>query len=304
MGAELPLPFEQLLEPLSESDPVDEDTLEVIGKAWDLYRSACRNLLHDYVEGQDLSERTERALFTVSHLLAGYRETASFPDFCRLAMNPDRLYSVLPEDLVFVSYPRMLVSTYDGDPSPLFALVEHPDAERSARCDALLVLAYLTRTGAVPEPVAYGYLAQLPARLEAAEASSHWTGYALAVAVLGFAGLAGIVEAAFQKRFVDQGVLTQGEFWDTLRGAQQNPNDLTTPIWDGIEPLGDPIDYLLSLGDVSIGPEDDDSDPAATSRYWAAAEPIRNPLRDVGRNDPCPCGSGKKFKKCCLHSAA
>jgi len=22
--------------------------------------------------------------------------------------------------------------------------------------------------------------------------------------------------------------------------------------------------------------------------------------RDVGRNDPCPCGSGRKFKKCCL----
>ncbi|MCK5335392.1 MAG: SEC-C domain-containing protein, partial [Gammaproteobacteria bacterium] len=19
------------------------------------------------------------------------------------------------------------------------------------------------------------------------------------------------------------------------------------------------------------------------------------------RNDPCPCGSGKKYKKCCLH---
>ena len=22
--------------------------------------------------------------------------------------------------------------------------------------------------------------------------------------------------------------------------------------------------------------------------------------RKVGRNDPCPCGSGKKYKKCCL----
>ena len=21
----------------------------------------------------------------------------------------------------------------------------------------------------------------------------------------------------------------------------------------------------------------------------------------VGRNDPCPCGSGKKFKRCCYH---
>ncbi|MBB4364044.1 hypothetical protein GGD65_005098 [Bradyrhizobium sp. CIR18] len=24
--------------------------------------------------------------------------------------------------------------------------------------------------------------------------------------------------------------------------------------------------------------------------------------RKIGRNDPCPCGSGKKFKKCCLDS--
>lgn len=30
-----------------------------------------------------------------------------------------------------------------------------------------------------------------------------------------------------------------------------------------------------------------------------AAEPIRSEPK-VGRNDPCPCGSGRKFKKCCL----
>ncbi|MGH7271990.1 MAG: SEC-C metal-binding domain-containing protein [Polyangiaceae bacterium] len=23
----------------------------------------------------------------------------------------------------------------------------------------------------------------------------------------------------------------------------------------------------------------------------------------IGRNDPCPCGSGKKFKKCCVDQA-
>ena len=27
---------------------------------------------------------------------------------------------------------------------------------------------------------------------------------------------------------------------------------------------------------------------------------IRNIGPKVGRNDPCPCGSGKKYKKCCL----
>lgn len=26
--------------------------------------------------------------------------------------------------------------------------------------------------------------------------------------------------------------------------------------------------------------------------------------KKVGRNDPCPCGSGKKFKNCCLGKAS
>ncbi len=28
--------------------------------------------------------------------------------------------------------------------------------------------------------------------------------------------------------------------------------------------------------------------------------PFRRESPKVGRNDPCPCGSGKKHKKCCL----
>ncbi len=33
-------------------------------------------------------------------------------------------------------------------------------------------------------------------------------------------------------------------------------------------------------------------------------EPIRNRGKKVGRNDPCPCGSGKKYKACCLRLGA
>jgi preprotein translocase subunit SecA len=31
------------------------------------------------------------------------------------------------------------------------------------------------------------------------------------------------------------------------------------------------------------------------------AGPVQQVVRGdkVGRNDPCPCGSGKKYKKCC-----
>jgi uncharacterized protein len=45
-------------------------------------------------------------------------------------------------------------------------------------------------------------------------------------------------------------------------------------------------------------------------RYFEAQRLVEKHLRDnastfrrsmpkVGRNDPCPCGSGKKFKQCC-----
>jgi preprotein translocase subunit SecA len=33
------------------------------------------------------------------------------------------------------------------------------------------------------------------------------------------------------------------------------------------------------------------------------AEPIRNRGAKVGRNEPCPCGSGKKYKNCCMRQA-
>ncbi|MBP7893336.1 MAG: SEC-C domain-containing protein [Firmicutes bacterium] len=31
----------------------------------------------------------------------------------------------------------------------------------------------------------------------------------------------------------------------------------------------------------------------------SARQPLRRSDKKVGRNDPCPCGSGKKYKKCC-----
>jgi preprotein translocase subunit SecA len=30
------------------------------------------------------------------------------------------------------------------------------------------------------------------------------------------------------------------------------------------------------------------------------ATPLERSAPKIGRNDPCPCGSGKKYKKCCL----
>ncbi len=38
----------------------------------------------------------------------------------------------------------------------------------------------------------------------------------------------------------------------------------------------------------------------ASGQSVSKPQPIRNKDKKVGPNDPCPCGSGKKYKKCCM----
>ncbi|MEK7948629.1 preprotein translocase subunit SecA [Pigmentiphaga sp. YJ18] len=42
----------------------------------------------------------------------------------------------------------------------------------------------------------------------------------------------------------------------------------------------------------------DEALAAANAAAGSGQEPMRNVLPKVGRNDPCPCGSGKKYKQC------
>jgi hypothetical protein len=69
----------------------------------------------------------------------------------------------------------------------------------------------------------------------------------------------------------------------------------------GFDDLGDDLADMSNTrdlldqyaGDLPAPPPDlDDYAPPVTA-------PIRNDQPKVGRNDPCPCGSGKKYKKCC-----
>ena len=39
---------------------------------------------------------------------------------------------------------------------------------------------------------------------------------------------------------------------------------------------------------------------AAAGETQVKKVPVRNAAKKVGPNDPCPCGSGKKYKKCCM----
>ena len=104
-----------------------------------------------------------------------------------------------------------------------------------------------------------------------------------------------------------------------LELAEDDPNcqyvdDYQYWLWDA-QPLADEEEEYFS---------DDDNDDEEEDASWGDSEeegdqenfgprlfgdfdnqasgpqPFRREQPPVGRNDPCPCGSGKKFKKCCL----
>jgi preprotein translocase subunit SecA len=54
----------------------------------------------------------------------------------------------------------------------------------------------------------------------------------------------------------------------------------------------------------SAMPADQEQAIANSGQGDKKVEPIRNRGQKVGRNDPCPCGSGKKYKNCHMRSAA
>ena len=278
--------MDEAIDAFAQFDLFPATAMQWVLDEWDTAGPLCRALLRDYVAGVDLSERTERALTIIVHLFGETADTASFPALCRLAMDSERCESVFGLDGLADSLPPILVSTFNGDQTALRRLVEAPAVDDLIRGDALLVLAYLARSRRFPQAEMYGYLAALPDRLQPVEQAYVWFGWVRAVAALGFSGLSSRVEQVFQRGLVDPMVMGPADFWQDLREAQEDPHGASARVWDGIGPYGRAIDWLE--------PETAETEELQPSR------PVRNLLRDVGRNDPCPCGSGKKYKKCCL----
>ena len=67
----------------------------------------------------------------------------------------------------------------------------------------------------------------------------------------------------------------------------------------------DLIAYCQDVGiQCIVGVEPDQpEDISDIERALSASRPVLAAPK-IGRNEPCPCGSGKKFKKCCDANAA
>ena len=81
----------------------------------------------------------------------------------------------------------------------------------------------------------------------------------------------------------------------------EDENDIDSPIDEAdvfiTKQMLDVLSKSYRFGDEDE--EEDDDDKGYFLPPVRSQEPIKYVLPKAGRNDPCPCGSGKKYKKCC-----
>ena len=248
-------------------------------------------LLEDYASGADRSETTRSALFFVAHLLAEKQETRAFPSLCLLAGDQAFCEDVLG-DAITETLKAVLISTWNGDAAPLKNLIESDSADEFARAAALDALAYLTRKGAFSDGEVRAYLAYLAETMQPRAESFVWTAWAGVAANLGYADLRGKVAEMVESGFIEPMAMNLNHFDVQLKRTLDDPTGWAGIEYDRIRPFTDTIGTLAPWASFT-------EKSSRGSSGWGPI-PHVDPLRKVGRNDPCPCGSGKKYKKCCL----
>jgi len=126
-------------------------------------------------------------------------------------------------------------------------------------------------------------------------AVSHLQQSQLAEVARGFFSVWPVVEQQYQSVTLNDGSLRMLQALLTtfmlLIDEQQTLSEMEQA---GITPLPE-LSQLLSQIDLMIS---EVAQSADENMLGGKAQSV-NPFKQVGRNDPCPCGSGKKFKRCC-----
>ena len=282
-----------LVEALSVARDLPAEALDAAAAAPGRIAAAVLAALERAGTGAELSDRDGNLLFWGIHALAESRDTRLFRPLLRALAQPADAVELLFGDALVGTLPQMAVSTFDGDEPGFRAALLDPALDGMARDGLFLAYAYLAATGRIPPADAQSCLLAFDAERPVGASEGGWYGWEGAVALLGRHELEARVDAARADGRLLEDLSSPEHFAATLAAAEAHPGDLARFEDWGIGPFGSAVDelnVLLGHADDDVGGEPD--------------EPARNPLRSVGRNDPCPCGSGRKFKKCCLPAAS
>lgn len=231
-------------------------------------------------------------------ILARWREESAWPVFRKLFSLPGDIGYSLLGDFITEDGSIALAMLVGKHREELRAMVEDEGLDDYCRNACLDALTCLVAWGELPREEHVAYLRELlTARLRGVPENEHtFGGVVSATCDMEAWELSPEVEAAYERGVVDEGFVSLRFFLECKAGKHRSQwqafCDSHKPITD-VAAATSWLDVPLSESEPPSPSEDEDYNVIADSDQPYIAPP------KVGRNDPCTCGSGKKFKKCC-----
>ncbi|EGV27664.1 protein of unknown function DUF1186 [Thiorhodococcus drewsii AZ1] len=223
------------------------------------------------------------------YLLAQFRERAAYPLVVKLFSAPGDLCLDLAEDFVTEDLYRVLASVCGGDLDPIKGMIEDREVNEYVRSACMRTLVALVEWGELErEPVIEYFRSLFNGKLER-DSDFLWGALVSACCDLYPEELLPEIERAFADGLVDTFFIQM----DSVERAMAEDKDQATRSAKEKGPIEDTVSEMNWWAYIRDTPKV--AKPAPT---FVPHTPIQSVK--VGRNDPCPCGSGKKYKKCCL----
>src|SRR5690625_3890692 len=233
--------------------------------------------------------------FTV-YLLAQFREKEACQRILNLVSLPPEQVDFMFGDLITEDLNSIIYSTFDGHLEQLETVIENPEIDLYVRGAVLDVYGKLSKDGLVSREEFIEYLRKL------LKHQKNGTESDLASIIQGVI----IDNKLFEMMDDVQMLYDNGRIDESIVGKYDSFVDFMydySYIRDSVSYIDDAIEELYRWPMFEKTKEDKLEEEKRLKELEAEFNKItQNDRTDekIGRNDPCPCGSGKKYKKCCL----
>jgi hypothetical protein len=243
-----------------------------------------------------LDEEKYMAHIYAMYLLAQFREKRAYPLLIEFFSVSGEDILNFTGDVVTGDLGRILASVYDGDSGPLFFIIENQKINEYVRTAALECLVVLFVAGMKTREEIVDYFRDLFRGKLEREFSHVWNALVARSTRIYPEELYEDIKKAYEDDLVEGFFVDIGSVERVLKdGKEKALEDLMTD--DRYSLINDTVEEMQNW---------------ACFRKSAPSRKVATPLPEgtkgttgkkkqkVGRNAPCPCGSGKKYKKCCI----
>jgi tetratricopeptide (TPR) repeat protein len=292
-------PRELLLEAVEKRELITDELLKVLSFTIENFKTLFYK--------EENKDKSYMAYVYAMFLLAQFREKRAYKLLIDFFSIPDEKVMYFNGDIVTEDLPRLLASVYDGEISLLKKLIENRDIDEYIRSSGIRTFCVLVNAGKIEREEAIEYFRELfNGKLET-ESPFLWNCLVTECDYLYPEELYSEIKHAYEEDLPDNYIISLEDIEYSLeQGKEKVLNILKNNrhhmlIDDVVSEMGHWACFKESereISDYSIF-DGDQTDEFLSYERGLSETHIRKTAK-IGRNDPCPCGSGKKYKKCCL----